>query len=146
MAPVAVGLTNQGATGYLNVGLQVLYHIPALRDAVLSLPLDEHSDPTRCPPLAWQRLFSRMRSGLRCAQPISTKEITQSMGWEGQHLNLAQVGVLHAASASGLATEHLSSAIPTYGSVANSVVVERHPCPASPVAIAVVSAAPVPHQ
>lgn len=93
MAPLVVGLVNQGATGCLNVVLQALFHIPAIRDAVLSLPLDGHPNPKRSPPLAWQRLFRRIQSCLGKQRPICTKEMTLSMGWKAHHLNLGQVSV-----------------------------------------------------
>ena len=95
-----VGLSNQGSTGYLNVALQLLFHIPALRSAVLRLPLDRSKDPCRCPPLALQRLFACMQASSSGAT-VSTKELTQSLGWRLTEVSTADVSLVAVGSALG---------------------------------------------
>lgn len=74
-----VGLKNQGATCYMNSALECLFHTPAFRRLVFSLPIDEHmDDPKKSTTLNLQRLFCLMQLA-----PIapSTQELTTSFGW-----------------------------------------------------------------
>ncbi|KAI3866554.1 hypothetical protein MKX03_014825 [Papaver bracteatum] len=77
-----VGLTNQGATCYLNSLLQTLYHIPYFRKAVYNMPTTENDFTTGSSiPLALQSLFYK----LQCDKNnVSTKELTKSFGWNTQ--------------------------------------------------------------
>ena len=72
------GLKNQGATCYLNSLLQSLYHIPAFRKLVFSLPTSEKDNLSTSIPLALQILFARMQLD---NQPCSTQGLTISFGW-----------------------------------------------------------------
>jgi ubiquitin carboxyl-terminal hydrolase 7 len=77
--PDYVGLRNQGATGYMNVILQSLFHIPAFRAIVYAMPTTDVDDPRRSIPLNLQRLFCRMQTaGREC----STRSLTESFGWD----------------------------------------------------------------
>ncbi|XP_026420599.1 ubiquitin carboxyl-terminal hydrolase 12-like [Papaver somniferum] len=77
-----VGLTNQGATCYLNSLLQTLYHIPYFRKAVYNMPTTENDFTSGSYiPLALQSLFYK----LQCDKnSVSTKELTKSFGWNTQ--------------------------------------------------------------
>lgn len=77
-----VGLSNQGATCYLNSLIQTLYMTPELRKGLYtqfeySSELDgpEH----RCIPLQLQKLFARLQMG-ECAI-VETKDLTKSFGF-----------------------------------------------------------------
>ena len=73
-----VGLSNQGATCYLNSMLQNLFHTPCFRRAVYRMPTDGTEDPKKSIPYALQRLFTLMQMS-----PLtpSTTELTNSFGW-----------------------------------------------------------------
>ncbi|KAI3951352.1 hypothetical protein MKW92_031050 [Papaver armeniacum] len=77
-----VGLTNQGATCYLNSLLQTLYHIPYFRKAVYNMPTTENNLTSGSSiPLALQSLFYK----LQCDKnSVSTKDLTKSFGWNTQ--------------------------------------------------------------
>ena len=81
-----IGLSNQGATCYLNSLIQTLYHLAAFRDIVYHV--DEAASTTSGAgsgagagsgdlmltiPLALQRLFYRLQTS---AAPVSTRELT----------------------------------------------------------------------
>ncbi|OBT97972.2 hypothetical protein VE01_03889 [Pseudogymnoascus verrucosus] len=71
-----VGLRNQGSTGYLNVVLQALYFITAIRKVVYEIPTREGATTD----VAWalQRLFYSLQTSETFA---TTKELTNSFGW-----------------------------------------------------------------
>ena len=77
-APYA-GLENQGATCYMNVMLQSLFHIPAFRRLVYNMPTTGTEDASKSIPLNLQRLFCRMQLS---DQPCSTEALTRSFGWD----------------------------------------------------------------
>eukprot|EP01105_Mastigella_eilhardi_P020202 TRINITY_DN4792_c0_g1_i1.p1 TRINITY_DN4792_c0_g1~~TRINITY_DN4792_c0_g1_i1.p1 ORF type:complete len:857 (-),score=255.49 TRINITY_DN4792_c0_g1_i1:107-2677(-) len=63
----------------MNSLLQALYHTPALRAAVFSIPTTEKDDPTKNMSLALQRVFFNLKYG---AAAVATKELTKSFGWD----------------------------------------------------------------
>ncbi|OBT62713.1 hypothetical protein VE03_07076 [Pseudogymnoascus sp. 23342-1-I1] len=71
-----VGLKNQGSTGYLNVILQALYWITAIRKAVYNIPTQEGATTD----MAWalQRLFYSLQTN---DTSVTTQELTKSFGW-----------------------------------------------------------------
>ncbi|KFY43711.1 hypothetical protein V495_03807 [Pseudogymnoascus sp. VKM F-4514 (FW-929)] len=71
-----VGIRNQGATGYLNVILQALYWITAVRKAVYKIPTRENAMTD----VAWalQRLFYSLQTSDTFA---TTQELTKAFGW-----------------------------------------------------------------
>ncbi|EAX87286.1 Clan CA, family C19, ubiquitin hydrolase-like cysteine peptidase [Trichomonas vaginalis G3] len=73
-----VGLTNLGATCYLNSMLQCLFHTPAFRRAVYDMPTDGTEDVKTSIAYSLQRLFTLMQMS-----PLtpSTQELTTSFGW-----------------------------------------------------------------
>ena len=73
-----VGLRNQGSTCYLNSLLQALYHLTAFRAAIYNMPTSDDKSPNDSIPLALQRLFFRLESGI---SPVETTELTASFGW-----------------------------------------------------------------
>ncbi|RZC81914.1 hypothetical protein C5167_044492 [Papaver somniferum] len=76
-----VGLTNQGATCYLNSLLQTLYHIPYFRKAVYNMPTENDSAPGGRIPSALQTLFYNLQYN---EDSVATKELTESFGWNRQ--------------------------------------------------------------
>lgn len=74
-----VGITNQGATCYLNSLLQTLFHLPAFRRAVYKIPTSEDEDATSSIPLALQRFFFRLQYADDAAD---TRELTKTFGWD----------------------------------------------------------------
>ncbi|KUL92541.1 hypothetical protein ZTR_02189 [Talaromyces verruculosus] len=76
-----VGLKNQGTTGWLSVVLQVFYHIKVLRRTIYSVPTGEHHKAG----LIWalQRLFYSMQTS---KEAVSTKELTDALGWGPEDL------------------------------------------------------------
>lgn len=78
-----VGLSNQGATCYLNSLIQTLYMTPELRSALYSWTYDPiHDGPEEsCIPLHLQRLFLRLQLGYSAI--VETKDLTTSFGWSG---------------------------------------------------------------
>lgn len=101
------GLSNQGATCYMNSVLQSLFHIPLFRRSVFELPTDDETDKEQSIPLNLQALFCSLllapqelkeeqkkqsenktdESNMACAyiskyvKPVSTKNLTKSFGW-----------------------------------------------------------------
>jgi hypothetical protein len=75
----SVGLTNQGATCYMNAMLQALFHVPAFRRLVYQMPTTGAEDPKKSIPLNLQKLFCRMQLG---DKSVSTKALTASFGWD----------------------------------------------------------------
>ena len=73
-----VGLTNQGATCYMNSLLQTLYFTSELRKAVYQLPT-ETDDHIKSIPLALQRVFYELQFS---EKSVGTKKLTRSFGWE----------------------------------------------------------------
>lgn len=74
------GLVNQGSTCYINVWLQVLYHIPMFRSFIFK----NHED-TQCRLfLSIRRLFYLMT--IHNNQSQSTKDLTKSFGWESDDI------------------------------------------------------------
>jgi len=73
-----VGLTNQGATCYLNSLLQSLYNLIKFRDAIFNQNADS--------PVVkeMQRLFSSL--SLSNASAVSTKGLTTVFGWSNSEL------------------------------------------------------------
>jgi hypothetical protein len=82
-----VGLCNQGATCYMNVILQSLFHIPQFRNLVYQMPTAGVEDATKSIPLNLQRLFCQMQLGSR---PCSTRGLTHSFGWTSRQTVVRQ--------------------------------------------------------
>eukprot|EP01031_Cornospumella_fuschlensis_P026082 gene26082-31495_t len=78
-----VGLTNQGATCYLNGLLQTLYMTPEFRYALYTWTYNPsmHPAPHLCIPLQLQKLFGKLQ--LSEDRAIDTVGLTRSFGWEG---------------------------------------------------------------
>ncbi len=72
------GLSNQGATCYLNSLLQTLFMLPAFRASVYAWRYDPARDGKEetCIPLQLQRLFARLQCSSRAA--VSTKPVHAS--------------------------------------------------------------------
>eukprot|EP01043_Picozoa_sp_COSAG02_P038583 COSAG02_NODE_2986_length_7614_cov_78.950632_1_plen_199_part_10 len=77
------GLSNQGATCYLNSLLQSLYMTPELRAALWQWEWDEARNAAKeqCIPYQLQRLFVNLCTSEDRA--VSTEELTKSFGWTG---------------------------------------------------------------
>ncbi|KAI8886518.1 putative ubiquitin-specific processing protease 21 [Backusella circina FSU 941] len=73
-----VGLTNQGATCYMNSLFQSLYFTNYYRKSVYQIPT-ENEDPSACPALALQRLFYNLQFS---DDAVTTIELTRSFGWD----------------------------------------------------------------
>jgi ubiquitin carboxyl-terminal hydrolase 7 len=73
-----VGLTNQGATCYMNSLLQTLYFTNELRRAVYMMQT-EQDDQIKSVPFALQRVFYDLQFFEKSA---GTKKLTRSFGWE----------------------------------------------------------------
>ncbi|RIA93964.1 hypothetical protein C1645_873749 [Glomus cerebriforme] len=73
-----VGLKNQGATGYMNLVLQLFYFTTYLRKAVYQIPTED-DEPIRSVPLALQRIFYQLQTS---NTPVGTTELTKSFGWD----------------------------------------------------------------
>ena len=70
-----VGLSNLGSTCYMSSLLQVLFHIPAVRKFVYSLPTDGLADQVPC---ELQKLFALMQFR---SKTCSTLAFASSFGW-----------------------------------------------------------------
>ncbi|KAK6165349.1 hypothetical protein SNE40_022291 [Patella caerulea] len=82
------GITNQGATCYLNSLLQTLLLTPEFRESLFQIPREELGSledrekigaKVRVIPLQLQRLFVRLLLSNR--HSVSTRELTESFGW-----------------------------------------------------------------
>ncbi|OHT15897.1 Clan CA, family C19, ubiquitin hydrolase-like cysteine peptidase [Tritrichomonas foetus] len=69
-----VGLINKSATCYMNSILQMLFHIPAFRRLIYSIPITEELTITH----ALQRLFCLLQFS---PTSVSTDELIKSFGW-----------------------------------------------------------------
>ena len=76
-----VGLTNQGATCYLNSLIQALFFLPELRELVYSFEYEEsrHGAESQCQILQLQRLFAHLE--LCDLAAVDTSGLTTSFGW-----------------------------------------------------------------
>ena len=81
------GLKNQGATCYMNSILQVLYHIPAFRRIVYSMPTTGTEDIEKSVPLNLQALFCKMQF---TKNVCSTTDLTDSFGWNKSYATKQQ--------------------------------------------------------
>lgn len=81
-----VGLSNQGATCYLNSLLQTLFMTPEFRKAIFSWHYDStiHGPEQLCIPLQLQRLFGQLALGK--LRSVDTIALTKSFGWEGSEV------------------------------------------------------------
>ena len=77
------GMSNQGATCYLNSLLQALFFVAPFREAVLHWRFDaaRHGAAADCIPLQLQRVFARLAYSPRAS--VSTALLTRSFGWAG---------------------------------------------------------------
>ncbi|KAL1922777.1 uncharacterized protein VTP21DRAFT_9153 [Calcarisporiella thermophila] len=73
-----VGMTNQGATCYMNSMLQSLYCTNYFRKAVYQIPT-ENDEPAKSMALALQRVFYNLQF---TDQAVGTNELTKSFGWD----------------------------------------------------------------
>lgn len=76
-----VGLSNQGATCYLNSFMQTLFHLPAFRRLIYDMPTTGNEDPHTSIPLNIQRLFCQLQFS---DKPCSTVGLTKSFGWDSE--------------------------------------------------------------
>ena len=76
------GLSNQGATCYLNSLLQSLYMTPEFKASLYSWEYDERADGDKaeCVPFQLQKLFASMDTSPDKA--VSTAALTRSFGWD----------------------------------------------------------------
>eukprot|EP01038_Epipyxis_sp_PR26KG_P004865 gene4865-6816_t len=81
-----VGLSNQGATCYLNGLLQTLYMTPEFRKAMFMWNYDPVKDGAEelCIPLQLQKLFGLLQ--LSKQRSVDTIALTKSFGWEGNEI------------------------------------------------------------
>ncbi len=82
----AIGLSNQGATCYLNGLLQTLYMTPEFRRAIFKWKYNEIKDGAaeHCIPLQLQKLFGLL--SLSRQRAVETVSLTKSFGWEGNEV------------------------------------------------------------
>ncbi|KAJ6578633.1 putative ubiquitin specific protease 7, partial [Mycena vulgaris] len=73
-----VGIINQGATGYMNCILQVMFFICSLRRAIYQIPT-ESAEPSTSVALAIQRVFYNLQVS---SNAVATTELTTSFGWK----------------------------------------------------------------
>uniref|UniRef100_A0A7S1KS34 Ubiquitin carboxyl-terminal hydrolase 47 n=1 Tax=Percolomonas cosmopolitus TaxID=63605 RepID=A0A7S1KS34_9EUKA len=76
-----VGLSNQGATCYLNSLIQSLYMTPEIRNALYKWRYNEelHGSAERSIPYQLQRLFVLLEKSTR--RSVQTEDLTKSFGW-----------------------------------------------------------------
>lgn len=77
-----VGLSNQGATCYMNSLLQTLYMTPEFREKIYQWQYDQskHGDPKDCIPFQLQLLFAKLQ--ISKSAYIETTGLTKSFGWD----------------------------------------------------------------
>jgi ubiquitin carboxyl-terminal hydrolase 47 len=77
-----VGLSNQGATCYLNSLLQTLFMSPEFRHRIYQWEYDpeKHGETEDCIPYQLQLLFGKLQITDR--PYVSTKQLTKSFGWD----------------------------------------------------------------
>ena len=73
-----MGITNQGATCYMNSLLQSLYFTSYFRKAAYQIPTESDA-PSVSVALALQRLFYHLQYN---PNAVDTKELTKSFGWD----------------------------------------------------------------
>jgi ubiquitin C-terminal hydrolase len=80
------GLSNQGATCYLNGLLQTLFMTPEFRRALFKFKYNEEKDGAaeHCIPLQLQKLFGFLL--LSKVKAVDTIALTKSFGWEGSEV------------------------------------------------------------
>jgi hypothetical protein len=78
-----VGLSNQGATCYMNSLLQTLFMAPEFREAVYEWRAKEgeEEEEEECIPMQLQNLFGNLQCSSEKA--VGTKGLTKSFGWGG---------------------------------------------------------------
>ena len=81
-----VGLSNQGATCYLNSLIQTLFMTPDFRRAMFKWKYDPLKDGEEefCIPLQLQKLFGYLQ--LSSLKAVDTVALTRSFGWEGSEV------------------------------------------------------------
>ncbi|KAJ6531160.1 hypothetical protein B0H19DRAFT_1190620 [Mycena capillaripes] len=79
-----VGIINQGATGYMNCTLQVMFFICSLRSAIYQIPTED-ADPRANIALAIQQVFYNLQVS---SNAVETTELTASFGWKAKDLLL----------------------------------------------------------
>lgn len=72
------GISNQGATCYLNSVLQALFHIPAFRSLVYQIPMTDSDKTKKTMIYNLQKLFAQMENSNKA---VSTRDLTISFGW-----------------------------------------------------------------
>lgn len=72
-----VGIYNQGSTCYLNSVIQALYHLPAFRTQIFSLPATQEDSAG----IALRNVFAQLEAR---SNNITTTEMTKAFGWSAQ--------------------------------------------------------------